>query len=145
MLSQVPTALLLLDSSNSQIAKRNSASPACFFAENSSFQQHNGSLLQPDKPAQQQQEDIAKPVTKQGQMHTVVQLLCYMGLFTAGLIFISDMQLRHFPEHFATSLMASHIKDASSLPLGAKASAHWTWHVYGYMLTVGSFSAVLCI
>ena len=127
------------------MAQRSHASPARFPAENSSLQQHGRQLLPPDKPAQQQPQEVAKPVRNQTQTHVVVQLLCYIGLFTAGLIFVSDMQLRHFPEHFTTSLWTPHLKGATPLPIGAKGHAHWMWHVYGYMLTVRSVSAVLCI
>lgn len=92
-------------------------------------------LQQPDMPLLHQR--VAKPVLSRNKPHIVLQLLSYTALFTLGLLVLSDMQLRHYPEHFTTSLFKTRVQGATPLPLGTQSPVHWTRHVYGYMLMVG--------
>ncbi|MCJ1242795.1 hypothetical protein MMC14_010804 [Varicellaria rhodocarpa] len=124
LLSQVPTALLLIE--HDSCGKQNHQL-CCSPATNTLHQ------------------DNAKPASNQNKAHIVLQLLCYFSLFIAGLILLSDMQLRHYSEHFITSLFAVPVQKAVPLPLGTNAPMHWTWHVYSYMLTVSSSTVVLLV
>ncbi|KAL3134128.1 hypothetical protein ABBQ32_008548 [Trebouxia sp. C0010 RCD-2024] len=123
----VPTALLLLEQDRNL---DKTAPPA--ISSHGSLPADKHKLQQPDMPLLHQR--VAKPVLSRNKPHIVLQLLSYTALFTLGLLVLSDMQLRHYPEHFTTSLFKTRVQGATPLPLGTQSPVHWTRHVYGYML-----------
>ena len=137
LLLQVPTALLLLeqDHNHTQAVSPTSNSPVSLPAGKPKAQQADIPLLQ---------QGVLKSVPSPHKTHIVFQLLCYTALFTLGLLFLSDMQLRHYPEHFTTSIFMAPVQGETPLPLGTTAPMHWMRHVYGYMLMVSHAAYIAC-
>ena len=90
----------------------------------------------------EQQPLIKCQPTKQSiqaqKARVVIQLILFFCIFLAGLLLLSEMQLRHYPEHFTSSIFSrsDNITQTAAMPLGASEPMHWTRHVYGYMLKV---------
>ena len=129
MLLQVPTALLLLDQDHNykQAAPHTHQSPVKLHADTTNLQV-------PEMPSLPQ--SASKSLSSPHKTQIVLQLVSYTAFFTLGSLCLSDMQLRHYPEHFTTSLFTMPRQGATPLPLGTKGATHWVWHVYGYMLKV---------
>lgn len=127
----MPTALLLVeqDHNHTEAAPQTSHAPANLHAE-------KPQLPPPNVPSLKQVN--SKSILSSHNTHTVLvlQLVFYTVLFTLGLLFLSDMQLRQYPEHFTTSLFTMSAPSETPLPLGTQGATHWVWHVYGYMLKV---------
>lgn len=131
----MPTALLLLEQDH-KAALHTNQSPVNLHADTTKLQL-------PDMPSQPQ--GISKSIASPHSRHIVLQLVSYTALFTLCLLSLSDIQLRHYPEHFTTSLFTTPAQAEIPLPLGTKGATHWVWHVYGYMLKVkhASISSLL--
>lgn len=98
-----------------------------------SEQQYSSSrTLQPAKQSLQKQKTMV-----------TCQLICFLLIFIISFLLLSELQLKHYPEHFASSMLATLGRPQEStqetLPLGVPETRHWTQHVYGYMLTVRLF------
>ena len=130
---QVPTALLLCDHASKYQLISSETLPPCSLAAD---------LAKSTKPDCKPSDDMqpAKQAAQRQKYKFVIHFICFFCMFSAGLLLLSEMQLRHYPEHFTSSIFAtssvSQINLQPTLPLGASQPMHWMRHVYGYMLTV---------
>ena len=107
---------------------------------------NNGALLADDAASTVSTDDTAQHTAmqasaKQQLCRAARPVILYCALFLACLVIMSDIQLRHYPEHYEMScaqlFFPRPIETPNlSRPVGACASAHWTRHVYGYMFCV---------
>ena len=92
----------------------------------------------PPSGGKQSTSTLQTPVRQ--KLHRAAQpvLLCFC-FFLACLLFLSDIQLRRYPEHWQTSFLRFMLPcpgPKSNRPVGTPAPVHWTRHVYGYMMWV---------
>ena len=94
-----------------------------------------------------QQTSAKQASAKQPLCRAAQPVILYCTLFLACLLLLSDIQLRHYSEHYKTScvkLVSPSPVLQHSRPVGAHAPIHWTRHVYGYMFWVRQSPAQVC-